>query len=501
MAGLGAYWWKGRPNFGDALTHWLLDKVGAAHQWADATESDIVVTGSVLEHLPNQWAGTVMGAGTLYPPGALSGKVDLSSARVLALRGKLTAKAVGAASRVVLGDPGLLASRLIGEVPEVKHDLGIIAHWSDKRLTRRYPWAHIIDAATDDAEHVVREIASCRAIISSSLHGLIVADSFGIPRRAELFNQAASEGGDWKFRDYASVFDTHPHFGEFWTAPADIVARIIDELLNEFRHFCRFPHHDPQISLLVPFRDDGEHRDRVWNWLERYWQHALPSAEIVMGRDFGVPFSKAIAVNDAASRARGHVFAVLDADAYIHADAIESCAYQIEEAQASGQRKWFMPYNKLYRLDRMATMGLLESDPAAPFDVPSPPPLDWVEPGNEPKNYGYGPDPVRSAFQFGAMCQVVPREAFELVGGMDPRFRGWGSEDASFKRSLDTLYCKSEIAVNDMLHMWHARPTYPEGRRWIGQATNLPNRDLGARYGAATGRPAFMQKLIDERSE
>ncbi len=50
---------------------------------------------------------------------------------------------------------------------------------------------------------VFRQIGQCKRIVTSSLHGLIVADAFGgIPRRLELSPALAKEGGDFKYRDY-----------------------------------------------------------------------------------------------------------------------------------------------------------------------------------------------------------------------------------------------------------------------------------------------------------
>jgi hypothetical protein len=61
----------------------------------------------------------------------------------------------------------------------------------------------LIDA-TGSVGLVVRQIASCAAITSSSLHGLVLADSFGIP--ASWFGlEPELWGGSFKFQDYESV--------------------------------------------------------------------------------------------------------------------------------------------------------------------------------------------------------------------------------------------------------------------------------------------------------
>lgn len=242
------------------------------------------------------------------------------------------------------------------------------------------------------------------------------------------------------------------------------------------------------ISLLVPFRDDGEHRSRVWDWLRRYWETSLPDAEIIEGHHDGRIFSKARAVNEAATRASGSVFAILDADAYLPATTIQECADII-----ATHRRWFVPYEHLYRLSEAHTLHLLTTDPTTP--IPLPPTQDLLDTG--PRNHSDG------AHKHGAMCQVMSREAFEKVHGMDPRFnKGWGSEDTSFLRSLDTLWARHETMPGNIAHLWHARIGENDGgktRKWQGQRRLGANKALGRRYRNAEGNRIAMRKLIAER--
>lgn len=302
-----AYWWRGRANFGDELNSWLLERLGAPFEWAAADSAELVICGSTLEHLPSKWTGTVCGAGMLRE----TSHVDLSHANVLAVRGHLTAqRAQYVPTSVVLGDPGLLVSRWVPQTV-TKYDLGVVPHWSDTELYRRFPYGKLIDVRQPPGD-VIRDIARCKRIVSSSLHGIIVADSFSIPRRAELFPNATSvkwEGGDFKFRDYSSVFGTHPHFGEFWRAPYDEVERIRNRLRGVLAEATNTPPplaevdappdippkkgRRPQISILVPYRrdkTDTEHRNRLWDWLAQYWHANLPQAEIIVGHDGSWPY-------------------------------------------------------------------------------------------------------------------------------------------------------------------------------------------------------------------
>ena len=105
-----AYYWKVKPNFGDALTTLLLKKFTRLNtEWAAPEDAQLVMVGSVLDQLPKGWSGVVAGAGKLHEKTQL----DLSKAKILAVRGPLTAR--GLKGDFVLADPGLLADELVPE--------------------------------------------------------------------------------------------------------------------------------------------------------------------------------------------------------------------------------------------------------------------------------------------------------------------------------------------------------------------------------------------------
>jgi hypothetical protein len=202
------YWW-GVPfvsNFGDVMSAAVLNHfAGVDVEWSEPAQAEIVVSGSVLDVLPDGWSGVVAGAGTL-----LNGtRRDLTKATVLAVRGHLTLRqlTLGDGVAPVIGDPGLLASELVA-VDRGRYELGVVPHWSDMTLWDRFKRLNPLPIpSTGDPLEVIRLIGSCKKIVTSSLHGAIVADSFGIPRRVERFPgmvTSPKEGGEHKFHDYAS---------------------------------------------------------------------------------------------------------------------------------------------------------------------------------------------------------------------------------------------------------------------------------------------------------
>ncbi|MDY6263408.1 MAG: polysaccharide pyruvyl transferase family protein [Fibrobacter sp.] len=87
---------------------------------------------------------------------------------------------------IVLGDIGLLASDIIPHEIIKKYPLGIVPHFRDLdnpliwKIVEKTPGSICVNVQ-DSPVDVVKKIAECERIVSTSLHGLIVADSLHIP--------------------------------------------------------------------------------------------------------------------------------------------------------------------------------------------------------------------------------------------------------------------------------------------------------------------------------
>lgn len=196
MKTINAYWWrprKGPHNFGDELGAVILRKLGYKVKRVAFKNADVLLTGTMLDPAENKNPNaTVLGTGSGYTHDAEHGF------NVLAVRGKLTADVLGLENSV-LGDLGLLASRVWHKEP-AQYDIGVVRHYVDKD---EYPFADIVIDATEPVEKVIKKISSCRVIMSSSLHGIIVADSYGIPNMRIARDDVIT--GDWKWLDHKSA--------------------------------------------------------------------------------------------------------------------------------------------------------------------------------------------------------------------------------------------------------------------------------------------------------
>jgi pyruvyltransferase len=134
--------------------------------------------------------------------------------KILSVRGACTAKFLADRNipcPALFGDPALLLPLYYQSgIKKKKYKLGIIPHVIDQlhpvvcEMRQSHPEVLMINLAhykkwTD----VIDQICSCEMIASSSLHGLIVSDAYGVPNCwIELSGKIS--GGYFKFYDYAS---------------------------------------------------------------------------------------------------------------------------------------------------------------------------------------------------------------------------------------------------------------------------------------------------------
>lgn len=201
---INVFFWNKKKNFGDLLARQVMHYYGARklNNIIDKSYSGsfIAPIGSVLHFAPREGLH-VFGAGFM-DPSRLGAKQ--APREVITMRGPLSAKIadeLGWQAPQALGDTGLLASRIY-PAQRKKFKLGVVLHYSHALKT----FPEIPDVVyinpLDPVRKVVRKIASCEKIISSSLHGLIVAHSFGVPWiRLDVLDRPLG-GGSFKFYDF-----------------------------------------------------------------------------------------------------------------------------------------------------------------------------------------------------------------------------------------------------------------------------------------------------------
>lgn len=210
------FWWneiklqkKQKENYGDLLGRYLVEKISNKKVvWVNPKKISIfnwfspiyVTIGSNLSHVTENCV--------VWGSGIISKGYRVKKAQFLAVRGPQTRKYLmefGYQVPEVYGDPALLLPRYFNPKVEKKYSYGIVPHYNDMKVIKNWfsnsADIHIIDMMTNDVEAKTLEFLACKKIVSSSLHGMIVAHAYGIPAVWQKFSENVF-GDDIKYRDY-----------------------------------------------------------------------------------------------------------------------------------------------------------------------------------------------------------------------------------------------------------------------------------------------------------
>lgn len=206
------YWnemWHGRSfvNFGDYLSLKIVERiiggpVRVHKKSAKNKEKKLLAIGSLF-YFANDgdviW-GTGINGKTLNKKDYKFTHLDIR-----AVRGPLTRAFLMDNFQIdcpeIYGDPGLLFPYLFPEFKRKEnpsHDYIIIPHYSEEHLFLKDEWANVV-YTTDPWDRIVEKILDSEFVISSTLHGIIIAEAYGIPAR--MLRISADEP-IFKYQDY-----------------------------------------------------------------------------------------------------------------------------------------------------------------------------------------------------------------------------------------------------------------------------------------------------------
>ncbi len=243
---------SGCRNVGDDFNIFLLKKLKIPYKKVKYSNCNTLLVGSNLDnvvvpknsnkYLSNSTVVNVVGTGFIEKERDF--EKTIRKLNILAIRGKLSLGRLinfndVVFSKPVLADLGILASKIypIKNTNKI-YDLGIIPHYNDKKSDflfnninlNKYNFKFI--NVQQDCASFFSEINKCRCIFSSSLHGLIFADSYNIPNIQILLSDNVY-GNNYKFKDYYSAYNID------YPNPLDIRMQVItDELIdNVIEHY------------------------------------------------------------------------------------------------------------------------------------------------------------------------------------------------------------------------------------------------------------------------
>ena len=227
------YWWKDYPNFGDAASPYIMQKlfgldvvycnpslcihreifrflkylfngrryvIPSFQGYVCPWKRGVFAIGSILDN--SSYKTLVWGSGFREDYSKYKG------GKVYAVRGKLTQSLlpdyIKKKKDLAIGDPALLLPLAYTPDKNVVHKIGIVPHFVDYDFfSATYGHKYfIIDVRTSNVERVITQICSCKFILSTSLHGLIISHAYGIP--ALWIKKGWINSSEFKFYDYFS---------------------------------------------------------------------------------------------------------------------------------------------------------------------------------------------------------------------------------------------------------------------------------------------------------
>lgn len=206
---ISLYFFSKEKNVGDILNPYLVGRLFniSCIQRQKGRSPNLLAIGSVMHEAT--LSSYIWGSGFISRKD-LPKKLDPK--KIKALRGALSVELLNEKYGInlgdlPLGDPAILMPLVYKPKTNKKYKIGIVAHYVDKdkipESIHSNPEIKLIDVQ-QDPESFVDDLMECSHIVSSSLHGLILADTYGIPNKWIVLSDRLV-GGDFKFNDYYST--------------------------------------------------------------------------------------------------------------------------------------------------------------------------------------------------------------------------------------------------------------------------------------------------------
>lgn len=207
------YYWSARPlgftNFGDELSEKIVSRIigypvtTTTSRWygRDTGKKKFLALGSVL--VIAEEGDIVWGTGVKEALDATNAsRYRFKTVDVRAVRGPLTRAfllAMGIPCPEIYGDPALLIPQLFPEFKRKQNPTraySIVVHYGDEKYFKKMKNTISVK---EDWRIVIEKILDSEFIISTTLHGIVVAEAFGIPARYLRVNEKEKL---FKFQDY-----------------------------------------------------------------------------------------------------------------------------------------------------------------------------------------------------------------------------------------------------------------------------------------------------------
>lgn len=227
-------------NIGDMLGPIIVDYMVKQNSTKKKCRSkNLLTVGSIIGAFNCNaivWGSGIMSSERVY---YITKKRFLIKYDIRAVRGPLTRNILEKAGYNVpecYGDPAVLMPLIYTPNVEKKYKVSIIRHHSKKCADSKY---HEISVNIEDYKMFINEICQSELVISSSLHGIIIAEAYGIP--AIFWNDGMDKQyfkyADWYYSTNRKLFKSGRTIDEcLKIGPNEIpdLTKMQADLLNSF---------------------------------------------------------------------------------------------------------------------------------------------------------------------------------------------------------------------------------------------------------------------------
>ena len=199
-------WWSQKVNVGDYLAkvifEYMMDRNGIKNDVKMKKTIHLMTVGSLIGMY--DFDAVVWGSGVhcMENVRRIYKQSKYRKYDVRLVRGPITQeflKSAGYSVPELYGDPAVIMPDIYTPRCEKEYNTSVILHLSQKGLLETDQDVHFIDVATNNYQAFIDQIVKSKKVISSSLHGIILAESYGVPA---VFLSQGMSGELMKFYDW-----------------------------------------------------------------------------------------------------------------------------------------------------------------------------------------------------------------------------------------------------------------------------------------------------------
>jgi mannosyltransferase OCH1-like enzyme len=241
---------------------------------------------------------------------------------------------------------------------------------------------------------------------------------------------------------YPNAFGNH-HWSALWVRKEEKVSGYIPKDYLEIEKKNR----EKNISFIIPYKPDNGPRDKIFNFVYNKYKKDFPNSEFILGEDTSGEehFCKSHAVNDGVAKSKGEIIIITDGDLIVDKKVIEKGIAGLRTSP------FILPFGYCANLTAKISEEIVNGQ-------------KFTEPQMRQNNYVVRNIRVGES-QWGdklaGLIQIITKDLFYQIGGMDERFKGWGYEDTVFCWRIMKEIGDYDILPNDWIYHLHHEQNNP----------------------------------------